>query len=279
MEASGVGGLSIEGKFTDVRDAYARCDVVVCPSVLDSFCRVAAEAMLNGLPVVGSDLPPIRDLLGDDEAGLLVPSGDVEAAAKAVARLVDDPELARAGSGRPDGRAAACPRLVRPPDARVTAARCSTCSCASTRSPPGSTADRQRIGAVPSPAPHDARTARRADAPSRSCRPVALPAPWRAGPTGGCGDRPLVAELGQPGAGRGFERLEVGRRPCRVRHDRRARRQRLGQPGMAGVDLHLVGHAVGPLGEPQHRRARMSRSRNSHSSVTSRLRIGSPASS
>ncbi|MGH9120049.1 MAG: glycosyltransferase family 4 protein [Acidimicrobiales bacterium] len=93
MEAAGGGRLSIEGKFTDVRAAYARCDVVVCPSVLDSFCRVAAEAMLNGLPVVGSDLPPIRDLLGDDDAGLLVPSGDIEATAKAVARLVDDPDL------------------------------------------------------------------------------------------------------------------------------------------------------------------------------------------
>jgi len=90
---AGNGRVSIEGKFPDVRGVYARCDVVVCPSVLDSFCRVAAEAMLNGIPVVGSDLPPIRELLGDDEAGVIFPVGDTDAAAAAITRLVGDDDL------------------------------------------------------------------------------------------------------------------------------------------------------------------------------------------
>jgi glycosyltransferase involved in cell wall biosynthesis len=111
---AGNGHLSIEGKFPDVREVYARCDVVVCPSVLDSFCRVAAEAMLNGIPVAGSDLPPIRDLLGDDEAGLLFPVGDTEAAAAAIARLVGDDRL-RAQLGEAGRRRAAVydPAIVR----------------------------------------------------------------------------------------------------------------------------------------------------------------------
>jgi glycosyltransferase involved in cell wall biosynthesis len=114
MESSDRFALSIEGKVVDVRGAYARCDVVVCPSMLDSFCRIAAEAMLNGLPVVGSDLPPIRDLLGEDEAGLLVPPGDVEATAKAVVRLVDDPDLrARLGDAGRNRSAAFSPARVR----------------------------------------------------------------------------------------------------------------------------------------------------------------------
>jgi phosphatidylinositol alpha-mannosyltransferase len=87
--------VSIEGKFTDVGTAYARCDIVLCPSELESFCRVAAEAMLNGIPVVGSDLEPVRALLGDDEAGILFPVGDVDAAAKAVVRLATDAGLRR----------------------------------------------------------------------------------------------------------------------------------------------------------------------------------------
>ncbi|MET0578397.1 MAG: glycosyltransferase family 4 protein, partial [Ilumatobacteraceae bacterium] len=87
------GRVSLEGKHPDVREVYARCDVVVCPSLLESFCRVAAEAMLNGIPVVGSDLAPIEALLGSDAAGLLFPAGDVAAAAAAIARLVDDPAL------------------------------------------------------------------------------------------------------------------------------------------------------------------------------------------
>jgi glycosyltransferase involved in cell wall biosynthesis len=85
--------VRVVGKTDDVREAYARCDVVLCPSLQESFCRVAAEAMLNGLPVVATDLPPLQDLLGDEDAGLLFPAGDVHAAAKAIERLADDAEL------------------------------------------------------------------------------------------------------------------------------------------------------------------------------------------
>src|SRR5205807_6098161 len=53
---------------SDVRKAYGQCAIVFCPSYQESFCRVAAEAMLNGLPVVASDIPALRDLLGDGEA-------------------------------------------------------------------------------------------------------------------------------------------------------------------------------------------------------------------
>jgi glycosyltransferase involved in cell wall biosynthesis len=93
------GRVTIYPKEVDVRRAYERCDLVVCPSLLDSFCRVAAEAMLNEIPVVGSDIEPIRALLGPDdagdEAGLLVPAGDAAASASAVATLAADPGLRR----------------------------------------------------------------------------------------------------------------------------------------------------------------------------------------
>ena len=91
--------VRVVGKINDVRQAFGRCDVVLCPSLSESFCRVAAEAMLNGLPVVGSDLGPVRDLLGPEDAGLLFPPGDDLAAAKAIRRLADDPRL-RASLGR-----------------------------------------------------------------------------------------------------------------------------------------------------------------------------------
>ena len=83
--------VSFPGKVADVRDAYARCDIVFMPSLDESFGRVAAEGMLNGLPVVASDLPPVRDLLDDGAAGLLFPPGDVAAAAAALRQLVEDP--------------------------------------------------------------------------------------------------------------------------------------------------------------------------------------------
>jgi len=91
--------VSFPGKVADVRDAYAQCDIVFMPSLDESFGRVAAEAMLNGLPVVASDLPPVRDLLDSGSAGLLFPPGDVGAAARCLAELIDDAEK-RARLGR-----------------------------------------------------------------------------------------------------------------------------------------------------------------------------------
>jgi phosphatidylinositol alpha-mannosyltransferase len=92
--------ITFAGKIEDVREAYARCDVVLCPSSKESFCRVAAEAMINGIPVVASDLEPLRDLLGDEDAGLLFPMGDTAQAATAIRRLVANPNLCvRLGSG------------------------------------------------------------------------------------------------------------------------------------------------------------------------------------
>jgi phosphatidylinositol alpha-mannosyltransferase len=77
----------------DVRTIYARLDALIVPSLSESFCRIAAEAMLNGLPVVASDLPAVREVTGDGTAALLFPVGDADAAAAAIRRLVEDGPL------------------------------------------------------------------------------------------------------------------------------------------------------------------------------------------
>jgi phosphatidylinositol alpha-mannosyltransferase len=93
LDAFPAGRVEVVGRVTDVREAYAVCDVVFVPSRAESFCRVVAEAMVNGIPVVASDLPPIRTLVGEHEAGLLFTSGDATEAASALKRLVGDHEL------------------------------------------------------------------------------------------------------------------------------------------------------------------------------------------
>jgi glycosyltransferase involved in cell wall biosynthesis len=85
--------VELRGRQDDVRRAYAECDIVLCPSRSESFCRVAAEAMMNGIPVVASDLPPLRELLRDEEAGCLFPTGDIVTASTLLALLIDDDEL------------------------------------------------------------------------------------------------------------------------------------------------------------------------------------------
>ncbi len=83
------------GKLDDVRGAYAAVDIVWVASRAESFCRVAAEAMMNGIPVVAGDIPPLRDLLGNGEAGLLYPVESTTGAAEALRRLVHDAGLRR----------------------------------------------------------------------------------------------------------------------------------------------------------------------------------------
>ena len=47
-----------------------------------------------GRPIVAPDLPDLREVLQHDENALLVPAGDPEAAARAVAHILDDASLA-----------------------------------------------------------------------------------------------------------------------------------------------------------------------------------------
>ena len=92
----------------EVRDALRQADVVAVPSVPTRDGRregipvALMEAMACGVPVVGSRLSGIPEVVEDAETGLLVEPGDPAALADALERLLRDRELARrlASSGR-----------------------------------------------------------------------------------------------------------------------------------------------------------------------------------
>lgn len=90
LEASNV---YFHEKVVDVASVYGQLDIVFCPSRNESFCRVAAEAMINGIPVVASDIEPLRDLLGEEEAGIIFRNNEPAEAAAALRRLIGDPGL------------------------------------------------------------------------------------------------------------------------------------------------------------------------------------------
>jgi glycosyltransferase involved in cell wall biosynthesis len=48
-----------------------------------------------GLPMAASDIPPVAELVRDNETALLVPPRDATALAAAIERLLLDPDLAR----------------------------------------------------------------------------------------------------------------------------------------------------------------------------------------
>ena len=71
----------------ETRDFYASIDTFALTSVAESFGIVQAEAMMCGLPVVGSNLPGGRTPLLDTGFGLLTEPGDVPAIADALVAL------------------------------------------------------------------------------------------------------------------------------------------------------------------------------------------------
>jgi glycosyltransferase involved in cell wall biosynthesis len=70
------------------------CLFGVMPSLLpEPFGTVVCEVMSRGKPVIGTQPGGHTDMIVNEESGLLVPRGDVEALAGAMRRLIADPDL------------------------------------------------------------------------------------------------------------------------------------------------------------------------------------------
>ncbi|GAA0406682.1 glycosyltransferase family 4 protein [Microbispora corallina] len=86
-----VGLLGMVSEEDKVR-AYHSVDVFCAPNLGgESFGIVLTEAMSAGAPILASDIPAFRRVLGDGQAGALFATGDPAALAREAARLLDDP--------------------------------------------------------------------------------------------------------------------------------------------------------------------------------------------
>ncbi|TPW11395.1 MAG: glycosyl transferase [bacterium] len=87
----------------DIRPLMSALDVGLIASVSsEAICRVALEYQALGVPVVGSDLNSIPEMVVHGKTGLIVPPGDPAAMAQAIERLFVEPELAgRLGAAGP----------------------------------------------------------------------------------------------------------------------------------------------------------------------------------
>jgi glycosyltransferase involved in cell wall biosynthesis len=80
------------------RDFLEKFDIFVLPSLSEGLSSAILSAMASGLPVVATNVGGIPELVQEGENGLLVPSSNPAALAKAIARLADDPaERSRMG--------------------------------------------------------------------------------------------------------------------------------------------------------------------------------------
>lgn len=90
------------GQRSDVADLLCAADVFAFSSTYEGLPGAVIESLALDLPVVAFDIPPVREVVSD--AGVLVPVGDAEALAEAMAEVLRDRELAatlvRRGSER-----------------------------------------------------------------------------------------------------------------------------------------------------------------------------------
>jgi glycosyltransferase involved in cell wall biosynthesis len=88
------GRVTFSGYCSPIWDALQRSDVMVAPSLREPFGNAVVEAQYALRPVVATAALGHTESITDARTGLLVPAEDVPAMADAIARLVDDDDLA-----------------------------------------------------------------------------------------------------------------------------------------------------------------------------------------
>ena len=86
---------------------FADATMVVLPSYFETSPNVIAEAMVAGVPVIGTDAGGIPFMITHDKTGQIVPVRDVPKLTAALQRYLDHPDIAQAhaAAGRQEGRA------------------------------------------------------------------------------------------------------------------------------------------------------------------------------
>ena len=74
----------------------ASLDILVQPSLRETFGRVLIEAMASRKPVIATRVGGMPEIVVDGESGLLVPPEDPPALAAAILSLLQDPAHVRA---------------------------------------------------------------------------------------------------------------------------------------------------------------------------------------
>lgn len=88
------------GHVSDMSRWYGAADAAVSASRSEGLPFNIMEAMYTGLPVIASAVKGHTDLIREGETGMLYPYGGAEACARAVRRLLEDPDAGAAMAAR-----------------------------------------------------------------------------------------------------------------------------------------------------------------------------------
>ncbi|MDO5848311.1 MAG: glycosyltransferase family 4 protein [Methanobrevibacter sp.] len=87
-----ISGVTFTGPRTDVEDIIPGVDLLVLPSFSESFGLVLIEALACGVPVIGSDVGGIKEIITEN-VGLLIDPNDPKTVSKAIEELLNNNEL------------------------------------------------------------------------------------------------------------------------------------------------------------------------------------------
>lgn len=88
------GTVKLNGPTKNIGQEYSDSSILVMSSHYEGFPMVMVEAMACGLPAVTFDYKcGPRDIIIDEENGLIVPDGDIDGLAEAMVRLMKDDDL------------------------------------------------------------------------------------------------------------------------------------------------------------------------------------------
>lgn len=81
------------GYRNDVPELLDAIEILVVPSIQESFPRVALEAMAMRVPVIATEVGGLPESVDNGKTGIIVPPGDADALCRALDRLIKAPEL------------------------------------------------------------------------------------------------------------------------------------------------------------------------------------------
>jgi len=76
----------------DLVNLYNEAAVFACPSVYEPFGIINLEAMACETPVVATRVGGIKEVVVNEETGLLVPPGEPAKLGRAITRILEDPQ-------------------------------------------------------------------------------------------------------------------------------------------------------------------------------------------
>lgn len=87
--------VTLHGGVQRPQDALQSIGLLVLPSAAEGFGLVLIEAMASGVPVVARNVPGVRDVVRDNENGLLAATDSIEDLTRSIERIIEDDTLRR----------------------------------------------------------------------------------------------------------------------------------------------------------------------------------------